>query len=678
MRSIVKITVVLFAVLLVANQAGLCQTDTAKVNIQLTAEEKAFLAAHAPIRIGIMNNWPPLNYLAHNGQPAGLGVDYLKAINQRLDNALVIEPAPFRDNYEKVKNRQLDALMDITPKPERLAFFEFTKPYLAIPHVIVGRKGDPYFSSENDLKGKTVALEKGYYNITHFRQNYPEVKIREYGSTGDALDAVAREEADAYAGNRAVAIYLIEKEVLSNLDLEGRLSIPPSELTIGVRKDWPILAVILNKALAAVPESERAALNAHFITSFYEPWYTSRQFWTIVLISIGVVVLIGLFSLIWNRALRQLVELRTKELQESERKYRALVENAGQLIMVLQDAQIKYINGRSVDLFGRQPAEVLNRPFIDFVDQADQKLVAENYAKRMRGENVPAYPFRVMATPGVTKWVEVSGVRFEWQGKPATLVFLTDITERKRAEEKEIELVKIRELDRMKSLFIASMSHELRTPLNSIIGFTGILLMGMTGELSEEQKKQLGMVKSSASHLLALINDVIDVSKIEAEKIQLSIEEFNLPDTIQGIRDTFLTTLEERGHKLTLDIPAKLPVKSDERRVKQIIMNLVSNAAKFMEKGEIVIRAAVKGNKVEVSVSDTGYGIRAEDMPKLFQQFSRIFTEGQPLQEGTGLGLYLSQKLAGILGGVIKAESEFKQGSTFTFILPLDRQGGKK
>lgn len=678
MRSITKMAVVLFAVLLVASQAGLCQTDTAKVNIQLTAEERAFLAAHAPIRIGIMSNWPPLNYVDERGKPAGVGVDYVNALNKNLWGILIVEPAPFKDNYEKVKNKRLDALMDITPKPDRRAFFDFTKPYLAIPHVIVGRKGDPYFSSENDLKGKIVALEKGYYNVNYFRQNYPLVKIREYGSTSDALDAVARGEADAYAGNRAVAIYLIEKEVLNNLDLEGRLSIPPSELTIGVRKDWPILAVILNKALAAVPESERAAINAHFITNLYEPWYASKQFWTIILISIGVVVLIGLLSLVWNRALRRLVELRTKELRESERKYRALVENAGQLIMVLQDAQIKYVNGRSVDLFDRRPAEVLDKPFIDYVDPADRPMVAANYANRARGENVPIYSFRVAATPGATKWVEVSGVRFEWQGRPATLVFLTDITERKRAEEREIELVKVRELDRMKSLFIASMSHELRTPLNSIIGFTGILLMGMTGELNEEQKKQLAMVKSSASHLLSLINDVIDVSKIEAEKIQLAIEEFNLPDTVRNIRDTFLTTLEERGHKLTLDIPEKLPARSDERRVKQIIMNLVSNAAKFMEKGEIVIRVVVKGDKVAVSVSDTGYGIRVEDMPKLFQQFSRIFTEGQPLQEGTGLGLYLSQKLARILGGEIKAESEFKKGSTFTFVFPLDYQGGKK
>jgi signal transduction histidine kinase len=136
--------------------------------------------------------------------------------------------------------------------------------------------------------------------------------------------------------------------------------------------------------------------------------------------------------------------------------------------------------------------------------------------------------------------------------------------------------------------------------------------------------------------------------------------------------------LEERGHKLTLELPAQLMMKSDERRVKQIVMNLVSNALKFTEKGQITIRAALQGDQVAVSVSDTGYGIRAEDMPKLFQQFSRIYPEGQPLQEGTGLGLYLSQKLAKILGGEIKAESEFKKGSVFTLTLPLEYKGEGK
>jgi len=235
---------------------------------------------------------------------------------------------------------------------------------------------------------------------------------------------------------------------------------------------------------------------------------------------------------------------------------------------------------------------------------------------------------------------------------------------------------KVEELDRLKSMFIASMSHELRTPLNSIIGFTGILLMGMAGELNEEQRKQLSMVKSSAGHLLNLINDVIDVSKIEAEKIQLDVKEFDLSRVVKEVEDSFTVAVEEKGLKLSVDMPDKTMIKSDERRVKQIIMNLVSNAIKFTEKGEIAIRVMGNGERVSISIKDTGMGVRTEDMSKLFKQFSRIIVEGQPLQEGTGLGLYLSQKLARVLGGEIKAESEFGRGSEFTFTLPLEYKEG--
>jgi PAS domain S-box-containing protein len=252
------------------------------------------------------------------------------------------------------------------------------------------------------------------------------------------------------------------------------------------------------------------------------------------------------------------------------------------------------------------------------------------------------------------------------ESSAGTVVVIEDITERKQAQEKEmlamVELAKVKEIDKVKNTFIASMSHELRTPLNSIIGFTGILLMGMTGELNEEQKKQLGMVKGSASHLLALINDVIDVSKVEAGKIELAIEEFELEKVINEAKDSVANNISDKKLELAIDLAAGLKIKSDRRRVKQIIINLLSNAVKFTEHGKITVEAARENDRIKVKVTDTGIGIRAEDRDKLFKQFSRIIIPGRPLQEGTGLGLYLSQKVAGMLGGEITAQSEIGRG----------------
>lgn len=242
-------------------------------------------------------------------------------------------------------------------------------------------------------------------------------------------------------------------------------------------------------------------------------------------------------------------------------------------------------------------------------------------------------------------------------------------------EGKMVELeeanIRLQEVDRLKSIFLASMSHELRTPLNSIIGFTGIILQGVSGEITDDQRKKLTMVKDNANHLLTLINDVIDVSKIESGQIEPFIEEFDFADLMQEVKELFKVAVDEKGLDLSLRMPEGLIIKSDERRVKQVVMNLVSNALKFTDKGKIEINVMEKDGMVEVSVADTGIGIRKEGMDKLFKQFSRIYIKDRPAVEGTGLGLYLSQKIATILGGEIKAESEFGKGSVFTFTLPL-------
>ncbi|MCK4308198.1 HAMP domain-containing protein, partial [candidate division WOR-3 bacterium] len=239
-----------------------------------------------------------------------------------------------------------------------------------------------------------------------------------------------------------------------------------------------------------------------------------------------------------------------------------------------------------------------------------------------------------------------------------------------RTEELEQANLKLQELDRLKSMFIASMSHELRTPLNSIIGFTGIILQEMSGDINDEQRKQLTMVKNSANHLLALINDIIDVSKVEAGKVELVIEEFDLIALVEEVRDSFNVTVAEKGFKVSLKIPEMLVIESDERRTKQVIVNLVGNAVKFTDEGEIEINVTKKDRITELSVKDTGVGIREEDMGKLFKAFSQITTKGR-LEEGTGLGLYLSKKIAHLLRGDITVESEFGKGSIFTLTLPL-------
>jgi len=244
-----------------------------------------------------------------------------------------------------------------------------------------------------------------------------------------------------------------------------------------------------------------------------------------------------------------------------------------------------------------------------------------------------------------------------------------------RTAELETAAGKAQEADRLKSAFLAAMSHELRTPLNSIIGFTGILLQNLVGPLNDEQTKQLGMVRDSAQHLLSLINDVLDISKIEAGQIEIALETFDVRESISRVIKTATPMANKKGLDLTVRIAPDIGrVVSDRRRLEQILINLVTNAVKFTEKGKICVECGILDWRLECRVIDSGIGIKAEDMDKLFKAFQQVDTGLTRRYEGTGLGLSICKKLIEMLGGTIWVESQWGVGSTFTFALPLSRE----
>lgn len=416
----------------------------------------------------------------------------------------------------------------------------------------------------------------------------------------------------------------------------------------------------------------------------------------------------------YRENLETLVSLRTAELQKSnelltaeieeraraqqmllerESQYHDLVESANCVILRwLPDGRITFFNRFAENFFGYTEEEVIDRNILGTVvpstDTAGNDLTAmvadivarpetfvrnENENIRKNGERVWVAWTNKPILDGKGNVAEILSI-----GVDITRLVHTERELRQTLDELAVAKERAEEADRLKSAFLATMSHELRTPLNSIIGFTGLLLQGLAGPLNEEQKKQLGMVRNSAGHLLSLISDVLDLSKIEAGQMTVTCKPLDMAALISKSVQSVRPLAEKKGLRLEIDVPESLgDVCADERRVEQILLNLLGNAVKFTETGAITVRSVRVGGCYLTSVIDTGIGIRRDDLENLFKPFSQIETGLSRKYEGTGLGLSICRKLVELMGGGITVESAPGAGSTFTFSLPFEGGGNE-
>ncbi|HWF18834.1 MAG TPA: ATP-binding protein, partial [Verrucomicrobiae bacterium] len=352
-------------------------------------------------------------------------------------------------------------------------------------------------------------------------------------------------------------------------------------------------------------------------------------------------------------------------------------------------------------LFGYSAAEMIGDSIIRLIPQNLRQEEEHILQKISAGERVATFDTERIHKAGhlIPVSVSVSPIKDD-QGKiiGASKV-ARDITARKRSEqalrdsyeslerkvaERTAELQSAKERAeagaRAKSQFMASMSHELRTPLNGIIGFSEFLVDGKPGALNEKQKEYLEDILNSGRHLLQLINDVLDLSKVEAGRIQFSPEKFQLRKAIDEVCAVAMPMGQKKGIQVGLTMGNGLNgVMLDPVKFKQVVYNLVSNALKFTDAGgHVDIRCdALAGNKFSLAVTDSGIGIKEEDLQRLFREFEQIDSGNQRRYEGTGLGLALTKKLVELQGGGVSVQSEFGKGSTFTVILPVKHEDTK-
>jgi signal transduction histidine kinase len=345
-----------------------------------------------------------------------------------------------------------------------------------------------------------------------------------------------------------------------------------------------------------------------------------------------------------------------------QRQFQVLLDATPDAILLVgKSGKVLYVNQAAVDLFGRGREDLLNEPLGFSVLDAAPTEVEIPRADGMRT-------------------CEMRVVRMDWNDEPAHVATIRDITERRQAEELHarsqeltLENRRIETANRMKNQFLANMSHELRTPLNAIIGFSQMLDEGMVDPSSPKFKIFVGHILSSGRHLLQMINDILDLSKVEAGKLSFAPETVDLLPLTQHVAASLTEASAKKRADIEIDCdPSLADIEIDPGRYKQVLYNYLSNALKFCnDAGAVKVKIAAEGEShFRLSVFDSGIGIAAEDIPKLFTEFQQLEAGSAKRHQGTGLGLALTRRLVEAQGGSVGVRSELGQGSEFFAILP--------
>jgi len=378
-----------------------------------------------------------------------------------------------------------------------------------------------------------------------------------------------------------------------------------------------------------------------------------------------------------------------EDLSGEKKKLEGIMESIAEGITILDmSGKITAVNKAALLQHGYTKEEVIGKtPAEVFVDRKEIPKFQDAIKKLRGGEVIRNQEYFARRKDGTNFWVNVSLSLLRGEGgHPEAIVAAHgDITGRKRAEKiiednrKELERanVQLKEVDKLKTAFISTASHELRTPLTAIKEGIAIVADGTAGPLNGEQNDFLDTAKRNVDRLARLINDLLDFQRLEAKRMQFKMEKGDINTIIREISKQMLPAVTSRNLKLTLALDEKLPeIIFDSDKIAQVLTNLISNALGATEKGGIEIASKRAGNAVCVSVSDTGAGIKKEDMPRLFRSFSQIETKTGRKVGGTGLGLVISKSIIEAHRGKIAVDSKYGKGTTFSFFLPIDERRG--
>ncbi|WP_281184118.1 ATP-binding protein [Trichlorobacter lovleyi] len=695
------IAVSLTLVLLVASRSSSAARSAG--SSVFTAEEQAWLASHGPIVFVSQSSYPPFEFRQKDGTLDGICIELARWMATEMGLQVRFVSMNFQEAQQAVLNGSADIITSLFYSENRAVLFSFSDPIVDVPASIFVKADRPDITGVKDLNGKRIAIQRGDYAKEFLEAQGIKFELVATDNFSQATDAVIVGRADALIGDEQIVLYHLYSNRLTAQAKKIGDPLYVGKNCMASRKGNPLLASIMVKSLLHARESgviegiSRKWLGAGVETSAKGlQWIVPYVFHIILVVALVVVLM-----LIWSFQLRRKVEEKTREIVDGKQKLRTLVDQLSLtnhqleekalaveeeatrrrlifeqsrdgIVAIDADGKVYEANQRFAEMLGYEHEKLLEMHVWDW----DAHLKCEDIQLMIEkiGSDGELFETRHRRKDGTVYDVEVSSSVCCWSGRKLIYCSCRDITDRKFHEADLLAARKAADAaNQAKSEFLANMSHEIRTPMNGVLGMAELL--GYT-DLNPKQEEYLTCIKHSGDSLLSLINDILDLSKIEAGKMELEFSDFSLRRAINDIVNTQLTLIHKKQLQLQLDLADDLPavVRGDQLRFKQILLNLLSNAIKFTEQGSICITLQLLQQQqfevlVRLNIRDTGIGMTYEEQQKVFAPFSQADNSITRKFGGTGLGLAICRQLAELMGGRISVVSAQGQGSCFSLDL---------
>lgn len=622
----------------------------------LTAEELNWIAEHPIINVRVSRDYPPFEFF-EDGEFKGYAYDFLQAIGKQT--GLTFQPTPemsWNEALERIRQKNgVDLVLLITSSTERESFLNFTSDYISFPYVIFTRKTGEFVGGLSDLQGKLVSVEQGFIEADILESNIPEARLYETKTTAEALQAVSNGTADAYLGNLAIGSHLIDKLGLTNLKVAAPAPYGNDSYAMGVRKDWPELASVLEKSLSSLSTSNRQILRAKWFPIRYEYGLGVADI-------IKWVLTVALILTIFIVQLKRMVKARTHELQTSQNLLQVVQDNAFQIIGLLTpDGMIRDINQTGLNYLQAKKEDLLGKPIWE-ASRTEDAFNKQQIFRQALTEATNGTTFRQeiadISTDGKTHY-------FDFSLKPVfnadkelihLVVSLHDITKLKELQTQAIRSSQLASLGGL----AAGVAHEVNNPIGGVINYAEILKRRI--KTPEEQDIAAKIIKEGL-RIANTVRALLSFSRDDGEQFKLC--------QIEDILHEPLSLMQEQtkrdGIAIELNIADNIgPIHCNAQQIRQVLLNLITNARHALNtrfpsehSSKKIELSATKndcqeGGSLCLTIKDFGSGIPDDIKNNIMQPFFTTKARG----EGTGLGLSICADIMKNHGGSIEIDSK--------------------